>query len=138
MRKIEVRFWKGFAVQKDGCWIWKGVKPGAYGRLWEGKTRVLVHRFSYEIHKGPVPEGLEIDHLCRERRCVNPDHLEAVTQRVNILRGMGTPAQNARLTMCRKGHPLSGENLYLYPNGRRRCRTCQRAGQERFRRAHRG
>lgn len=80
---------------------------------------------SHELHKGPIPEGLVIDHLCRNRGCVNPDHLEAVTQRENILRGEGLAAANARKTHCPKGHPYSGENLYVVPSsGRRQCRIC--------------
>lgn len=86
-----------------------------------------VHRTSYEVFRGPIPVGLVIDHLCRNRLCCNPDHLEAVTFRENIRRGESVMAQKARATHCLKGHPLSGDNVYILPkNNTRRCRKCNR------------
>ncbi|MDR3083333.1 MAG: HNH endonuclease [Streptomyces sp.] len=109
------------------CWVWNG-RPSTrgYGYFWfEGKKR-LAHRFSYENLVGPIPEGLVIDHLCRNTMCVNAHgHLEPVTDRVNILRGEAPPARNVLKDSCGRGHPLDEENTYLYPNGERGCRTCR-------------
>jgi hypothetical protein len=109
------------------CWVWQGT-PGdnGYGYFWyEGKKR-LAHRFSYQEHVGPIPDGHEIDHLCRNRLCVNPAHLEAVIHRVNVERGTAPPARNMAAAECYMGHPFDEENTYWYPNGDRGCRKCQR------------
>ena len=81
----------------------------------------------FEIHIGPVPDDKQIDHTCRVRACVNPKHMEPVTQRVNILRGVAPPAENARKTVCSKGHPFSEANTYRNPRGHRICRLCRNA-----------
>lgn len=106
----------------DACWIWKGSTTiGGYSSgCFQGKKR-LMHRVFYECLKGPIPEGLQIDHLCKNIRCVNPDHLEPVTPKVNSQRGRGSH------THCLRGHLLSGENLYRHPRyGSRGCKTCRR------------
>jgi hypothetical protein len=116
-------------TQKSGsCWLWTGgLTRDGYGVFWVNrKQRRPAHRWSYEHFVGPIPEGLQIDHLCRVRRCVNPDHLEPVTNRENILRGDTFAAANGRKTHCPKGHPYEGENLYEI-RGERRCRACNRA-----------
>ena len=121
------RFWT--RVQKtDGCWIWKAsTESNGYGCILIRRKAQVAHRLAYEWTKGPIPEGKELDHLCRNRRCVNPDHLEPVTCRENILRGNAPSAKQARQTHCKRGHPLFGSNLYLEPNGRRRrCRQCMK------------
>ncbi|WP_086565314.1 HNH endonuclease signature motif containing protein [Streptomyces africanus] len=104
------------------CWIWTGSTNGKYGRV--GKQ--YAHRLAYESAKGPIPDGLQIDHLCRNTVCVNPDHLEAVTGRVNLLRSRGFAARQAAQTDCIHGHPLSGPNLYVDKRGRRHCRECRK------------
>lgn len=121
------KFWSQVKI-RSGCWEWSGsVMPKRpYGRCtWYGKT-VPAHRVSYLLLKGTIPEGLEIDHLCNNPRCVNPDHLEAVTPQVNTRRSNNPSAINARKTHCIHGHELAGGNLYLTPKGNRKCRTCTR------------
>lgn len=109
-----------------GCWLWMGVlMPNGYGQLSINGRHAYAHRASYETFVGPIPEGLTIDHLCRQRCCINPEHLEPVTTRVNLLRGDGASAKNAQKTTCALGHPLSGDNLALY-RGQRWCNECGR------------
>lgn len=124
---LEERFWA--KVDKDGpngCWLWTAsTNLQGYGQFFDGKT-VLAHRFAYERLVGPIPEGLVTDHLCRTPLCVNPAHLEPVTQRENMLRGETVIAANARKTHCKRGHPLSGENLVIDGQGWRQCRICLR------------
>jgi hypothetical protein len=93
-----------------------------------------VHRLTYEALVGEIPEGLVIDHLCRVRECVNPDHLEVVPSRVNTLRGDGPTARNARKTHCVRGHEFTPENTRPRPEGGRRCRECRRLERQRQRR----
>lgn len=116
-----------------GCWMWVGVRyvTTGYGKTVKTKNNkssyLLVHRVVYEHLKEKIPENLEIDHLCRNRWCCNPDHLEAVTRQVNGLRGQSVPAINARKTHCKNGHELVAPNIY--PNSKkRRCITCSRIG----------
>lgn len=122
----EARMWASIDKTSD-CWRWTGrLDTGGYARISIAGTMTAVHRITYELVHGPIPVGLEIDHLCRNTGCVNPDHLEAVTHRVNVLRGMAPAAQQARWTDCKNGHPLSGSNLVI-ENGKRRCSICLRA-----------
>lgn len=114
----------------DDCIVWWGaVQPDGYG-VWPSsggryhRRRPYAHRVIYEETLGPIPAGLTLDHLCRNRTCVNPSHLEPVTNRENILRGESLSARRARQTECYRGHPLSGENLYSW-GGRRYCRKCR-------------
>lgn len=119
---IKARFWA--KVDKtDTCWLWTGAKtPDGYGNFWDGTAQVRAHRFSF----GTVPPGLVLDHLCRTPACVNPSHLEAVTQRENTLRGVGPTSTNAAKTHCVKGHEFTPENTYIVPGtpGWRHCQTC--------------
>jgi hypothetical protein len=109
----------------DGCWEWTAARdPRGYGRVHVTGKRgmALAHRVVYEFLRGPIPSGLELDHLCRRPCCVNPDHLEPVSHRVNSLRSSSPQAENARKTECKHGHPLDG----VMKNGRRYCKTCSR------------
>jgi hypothetical protein len=103
-----------------------------YGYLRPGGRQVYAHRFAFEALVGPIPEGLSLDHLCRVTWCVFPGHLDPVEHRTNVLRGVGPTAVNARKTHCKRGHPLSGDNLYVQPRGYRNCRTCKQAQQRRL------
>ena len=131
-------FWS--KVQKtDSCWIWTGSKRYGYGFFGSNYEHRQAHRFSWELHRGPIPEGLQIDHLCRNPSCVNPEHLEPVTQRENILRGVGATAKLAKQTHCKNGHPLSGDNLYLRKGAfgfERICRICKKAYFAEWKAAH--
>lgn len=110
--RLPRRFWaKVASANEAGCWVWLAATSAGYGRfLVEGRLE-QAHRVSYERLIGRIPEGLQIDHLCRVRGCVNPAHMEPVTARVNTLRGEGATAIHAAQTHCGKGHPLSGENV---------------------------
>lgn len=117
----------------SGCWLWTGATyPAGYGKTGVDGRTLLAHRVSYELFVGPIPEGLQLDHLCRVRNCVNPAHLEPVTAAENTLRGNGPAAVNARKSSCVRGHPLSGNNLYVCPRGRRECRKCRAAAGRRW------
>jgi hypothetical protein len=118
---------------ETGCWVWQRAKNAkGYGRVLigsrvDGTRRVVyAHRLSYELHVGPVPDGLDLDHLCRNTSCCNPAHLEPVTRRENVLRGEAPAAKQWRLGECNRGHAFTPENTYVN-KGKRYCRTCQRA-----------
>ena len=111
------------------CWVWTGsVWPNGYGQLMHEGKHWLAHRLSYTLHVGPIPEGLVLDHLCRVPPCINPDHLEPVTLRINLARGMSPTAQVIRSGICHRGHALTASNLYTPPGDPRqaRCRECMR------------
>lgn len=118
------------------CWVWTAGLMGTSGyaqfRYSKAKNG-LGHRYSYEHHIGPIPEGMTLDHLCRVRECVNPEHLEVVTPKVNILRGKGKGAANKLKTHCVHGHEFTPENTYINAKKARVCRACQKA----YRDAHR-
>ena len=122
----EDRFWA--KVDKTGeCWLWIGsCNHKGYGVFRVAGRLVKAHRFAYELLVGPIPDGLTLDHLCRVRRCVNPAHLESVTNYENILRGDSFSARNAVKTHCPHGHPYDDANTYVSPSGRRSCRECSR------------
>lgn len=125
--RLPERFWGKAIVLPNGCWWWVGATvPDGYGQVRRGRRAVPAHRWAYEALVGPVAPELHCDHLCRFRACVNPRHIEPVTPRENTLRGESLQALNARKQECPSGHPLHGENLYRYPDGRRGCRVCRR------------
>lgn len=129
LRTPEDRFWAN--VEKSGdCWLWTGGKTGGewgrYGAFQVNGRQTKTHRFAYELLVGPVPEGLELDHLCRVTLCCNPEHLEAVTHRENLLRGVAPCAVHAKKTHCPQGHPYDKVNTRIY-KGMRTCRVCDRA-----------
>jgi hypothetical protein len=128
---VRDRFRKKVAVgDPSGCHLWVGgLDRYGYGQIRVDGRYVGAHRVAWEIEHGPIPHGLVIDHLCRIPACVNPAHLEPVTERENILRGTSPSAIAARKTHCIHGHPFSGENLYLRKREKgwkRECRACQR------------
>lgn len=120
----------GYIIQENGCWEWVGAYRRGYGEWRMGTRRVGAHREMYERKNGPVPKELHLDHLCRNPSCVNPDHLEAVTPKVNILRGVGGGAKNAKKTTCKRGHPFQGANLSVW-RGQRVCLECRRLNDRR-------
>jgi 5-methylcytosine-specific restriction endonuclease McrA len=137
MRKtLDERFWSKVEVTPS-CWVWTGsCNQGGYGMLAKlkpdgGQTSVGAHRVAYQLLVGPIPDGLEIDHLCRVRNCVNPAHLEVVTRLENARRG--APANQ---THCKRGHELTPENLNR-DTGRRRCKICLQMYQTRSMRLRR-
>ena len=128
-----------------GCWLWTGaaVKPwrkGAtvnghgYGLFsWNGRLG-MAHRFAYEHYRGPILEGMVTDHRCRTRECVNPWHLDLVSQQENLMRAESSlAAQNAAKTCCAHGHEFTAENTYHTPCGRRHCKICRRRNKLRYR-----
>jgi len=132
---FEERFRSHFVAAPNGCWVWTGfIDRHGYGRFRVegrvGKT-LFAHRVSYELFVGPIPAGLQIDHLCRNHPCVNPRHLEPVTQKENCLRGESPFARNFRKTACINGHPFSEENTYARKRGGRDCKTCNRLNRRR-------
>ena len=119
------RIWKRISVTGD-CWLWTGAKTNkGYGQIRSDDHRQLayVHRIIYELFSGPIPPGMQIDHLCRVRNCVKPQHLEVVTARENVLRGHGPAAANAIKTHCKHGHEFNEANTRA-SGGQRRCRIC--------------
>lgn len=119
---------------ESGCWSWTGaIDKKGYGRIRINKCVLKAHRVAYEEWEGPIPPGLTLDHLCRNHACINPHHLEPVTNQENVLRGDGPCARNARATHCPQGHPYDAENTYVWPaTGYRACRVCKRAHRSRY------
>lgn len=121
------RFWaKVDRRGDDECWPWLGaLSYKGYGRVFiDSKSHKPAHRFAYELENGPVSPDLVMDHLCRNRACCNPRHVEPVTTRTNVLRGVGLTAKAAAQTHCKRGHLLSGHNLLPNPKARE-CRECK-------------
>jgi hypothetical protein len=116
-------------IDDRGCWVWTGVTENGYGRIRVNGRNVLTHRAAYEMFIGPIPEGLDLDHLCRNRSCANPFHLEPVTRGENSRRGVAgqVAAERQRAkTHCPSGHPYDEANTFIARNGWRQCRACRR------------
>jgi hypothetical protein len=121
-RTAQERFFGFVEITPTDCWAWKGATDHlGYARFHASAGVQLAHRLAYEWFVGPIPAGLEIDHVCRNRRCVNPAHLEAVTHRENVLRGASAPGG---ATHCPRGHVYDVSNTHIAPSGDRRCRRC--------------
>jgi hypothetical protein len=126
----------------QGCWIWSGtINRGGYGNCYVNKdgyrTTMQASRAWFEHVNGPIPPGLELDHLCRNRVCVNPSHLEPVTGRENTLRSEALTAKYARATHCKNGHPFTGDNLKIRSSSlnHRRCAKCSALNCKRYKAA---
>jgi hypothetical protein len=125
----------------SGCLLFLGaVSADGYGRLEVNGRTELAHRVAYTVAHGPIPKGLVTDHLCRNRSCINDRHLEATSQRVNVVRGVSLSGQYARATACKYGHPFDDANTLWYRRGEavhRRCRMCNRMRAQSLRDARR-
>ena len=125
----EKRFWNHVRKTAD-CWLWTGGNNERYGVFFAGGDRtrgkVLAHKWSFEHHFGPVPEGLEVNHRCEVTLCVRPDHLEELTPRDNVRYGTSHTANKARQTHCVNNHEFTPENTYIRSNGTRACKACRR------------
>ena len=137
----EQRFWT--KVDKTGpCWEWTGYRrPDGYGQVRVDGVLLAAHRYSWSLRYGPVPDGLTLDHLCRNPACVRPSHLEPVTRGENVRRGIVGLLNRARITStseCQRGHPFDAENTYVKPNGVRACRTCKRESLRQWRARQKG
>jgi hypothetical protein len=127
MDKRERELWAKI-MKSDGCWVWTGCTVKGYGTVHFRGRKWMAHRLVFELLREPVPDGMQLDHLCRNPSCVNPDHLEIVTSRENTLRGIGPSAKAARSLACPRGH--------LYDaiwSGSRRCKICHREHLRRYR-----
>lgn len=130
MRPFEERLWERVdkVSSEAGCWLWTGaLVAGGYGTVSRNMKMLRVHRVTYELLVGPIPAGLQLDHLCRNRACCNPGHLEPVTAKENFRRGESPAARMIRENVCRRGHEMTEENTYRPPSGERICRACARA-----------
>lgn len=124
---MEARFWDKVSPEPNsGCWLWTAnVNTEGYARFWDGAIHTVAHRWAYERFVGPIPDGLQLDHLCRVRCCVNPAHMDPVKPRENTLRSNSLTAIHAAKTHCRRGHEFSPINTRHY-RGTRQCRACYR------------
>jgi hypothetical protein len=117
------RFWAKVDKRTGGCWLWRGaITERGYGQFYWGPGQYRrAHRVSWDLLRGPIPPGLQLDHLCREKLCVNPDHLEPVTARENLAR---SPLTNGNKTHCPQGHEYTADNTILTKQGKRKCKAC--------------
>ncbi len=132
------RFWSQVDASGD-CWLWTGgLWSKGYGRFCCNSRTYRSHRVSYQILVGDIPDALELDHLCRVPLCVNPDHLQVVTTRDNVLRGYSFSARNKRATHCHVGHPFDNANTTIRRNGWRECHACRLISKRNLRRRRKG
>lgn len=134
LASLPERFWRkvgfeGPKVLDTPCWVWSGANSGSarpYGVSWDGERRIKAHRWAWSSVHGPIPAGIELDHLCKTTLCVRPSHLEPVTSAENIRRG-GAPGPRAvRENTCKRGHPFTPDNTYVRGEKWRECITCKR------------
>jgi len=129
---IQDRFWsKVYDTQPETCWLWVGGStPAGYGVIWYKTRQVYAHRLSYEWAYGPIPKGLQVDHLCFTPSCINPEHLETVTDSENKRRALNFRGQR---TYCYNGHLTAESGVYIAPSGARECRVCARKRWKKYR-----
>lgn len=131
-QRLDARIQSRIRRVESGCWEWTGrLDRGGYGviGLYKDGGQLIrgAHRVSYELYVNEIPEGKQIDHLCRVRSCINPEHLEPVTSKENTMRSSIAPATiNSRKTHCVNGHEFTEENVYTCKEGHRRCKSCRR------------
>lgn len=136
LQALPARIASKISVDESGCWMWNAYRNQlGYGTVRFDGRKWLAHRVTFTLLVGPIPEGLVLDHLCRNRGCVNPDHLRPCTQRENT-HAPGSESiavAHAARTHCPRGHAYAGRNLYVNPQGSRECRTCNGENTRRYR-----
>lgn len=129
MTNLQQKLLDRVSHKQDGCWIWGGsTTRGGYGTVSFSECKTTAHRAAYLAWKGPLEPYQHVDHLCNNTRCINPEHLEAVTHQENVRRG-----SKARQTHCIHGHEFSEVNTYIKRNGTRSCRACNRIRMAQYR-----
>lgn len=124
-RTLETRLWARLVEAPSGCWEWQGATSSGYGTIrYDGRTQ-YVHRVTWQELRSEIPDGLELDHLCKNTRCANPWHLDPVTSAVNLARSTNPASTHRRAATCKNGHPKTTENVYISPTGRRQCQPCK-------------
>lgn len=132
--KLLTRFYNKTELLQNGCVVWIGADDGTnrYGRFWLKNKLISAHRASYLMFVGDIPDGMTVDHICQNTKCVNSLHLRLLTQKDNVLAGNGLSAKNKRKTHCNRGHKLAGSNLLVSVGGKRTCKTCLRLKQREY------